>query len=72
MKKFKFNIGEQVFIIGKAGICIVIARGSMKYISGGKINLYQLDGGNRTYAMEQVLLTPVEMSRLAAEGTVSR
>jgi len=72
MAKFKFGIGERVFIIGNAGICIVTARGEMNYISGGKINIYQLDGGNRTYAMEQVLLTPIEMSRLASEGTVGR
>jgi hypothetical protein len=68
-KKFKFNLGDKVFILGHSGISIVTGRGCMEYISGGTLNQYQLDGGQCVIqAMEQILLTPLEYKKLLEEG----
>jgi len=65
-KRFKFAIGERVFVLGHVGICIVTGRGEMEYVSGGKLNMYQIDGGHcAPQVMEQVIITPEEMQELS-------
>ena len=67
-KKFKFALGERVFILGRAGVCIVTGRGEMDYLSGGKLNQYQVAGAHcDPQVMEQALLTPREMLLLQNE-----
>jgi len=69
MKKFKFALGEKVFILGLPGVNIVTGRGQMEYISGGKLNIYQIDGSRQMApVLEQILLTFSEYKKLLEVG----
>ena len=66
MKKqtFKYKLGDHVFILGKAGICIVNGRGVFNFISGGTINCYTVMGGQSGFCSEHELVTPQELRRI--------
>jgi hypothetical protein len=60
-KKFKLELGDRVYIIGQAGLCIITGRGNMDFLSGGNLNIYQVDGAHGGYWSEDTLLTKEEM-----------
>jgi|WetSurMetagenome_2_1015567.scaffolds.fasta_scaffold255899_3 hypothetical protein len=62
--KFRFNIGDHVFILGKTGRCVVTGRGQMEFASGGKLNMYQISGGHQAILAEIGLITPAEMNAI--------
>jgi hypothetical protein len=55
-KEFKFDLGDNVYILGTAGMCIISARGQMNCLSGGIINLYQIEGCHCGYYTEHALV----------------
>lgn len=55
--KFKFAIGERVFVIGTMGISRISARGMLDFESGGKMNFYCLLGANTATLPENMLET---------------
>ena len=61
-KPFKFSLNERVFIMGKSGLSVVTGRGHMKFISGGKMNYYSLEGGQNGLYSESALITFTEAS----------
>jgi len=64
MKKntFKFKLGDKVFYLGRAGVCLIHGRGRFHFASGGEVNYYILDGAMRDFAQETVLLSPREFA----------
>jgi hypothetical protein len=66
--EFKFKLGEKVYWLGHQGICIVSGRGVMSFLSGGKLNMYQINGAHNMYLAEYELLTENEQERLARDG----
>jgi hypothetical protein len=64
MKKFKFELGEKVFILGLAGMVIITGRGRFDFLSGGKLNIYQVQGGRTGYHCEQELLSLEEAKNI--------
>lgn len=66
MKKqtFKYKLGDHVFILGKAGICVVNGRGVFNFLSGGVINYYTVFGGHVAFCSEYELVTPQELRRI--------
>ena len=60
-KEFKFELGDQVFILGLSGRCLVNGRAKAEFLSGGKVNFYNLDGVHPGWQAETVLLTPQEV-----------
>lgn len=70
MKKdnFKFNLGDRVFYLGHTGACRVSGRGTMEYLSGGKINMYQIGGAHNIAVIpEYLLLTLHELKQMLQE-----
>ena len=63
-KKFKFELGDRVGITGKVGLCVVTGRGKMDFLSGGELNMYQIQGGQGGFIQEEVLITKAEMALL--------
>jgi hypothetical protein len=64
-KGHKYELGQHVLTLGKHGICIISGRGKMEFISGGKINMYQLMGANPNPACpEYEIITVDEAQRL--------
>jgi hypothetical protein len=54
--KFKFELGEKVFVLGRQGICVVCGRGIMEYLSGGIANHYVISGAHRGVLYEFELM----------------
>ena len=73
MKKqmFKYHLGDRVMIIGRTGLCVVTGRGSMEFISGGNLNMYQLGGACVADGVpEHLLMTPEEAVALVEGGRI--
>jgi hypothetical protein len=64
MKKFKYELGDKVFLLGRAGICAVSGRGRLDFLSGGNLNMYQVNGAHHAYVAEHELLTVQELKTL--------
>lgn len=43
-KKYKFDLGDHVLICGRPGLSVVSARGGIEFSSGGRLNMYQIEG----------------------------
>lgn len=54
---FKFDLGQRVFVLGQEGMCIVNGRGHFDFLSGGKLNMYQITGAHTAIVEEYSLLT---------------
>jgi hypothetical protein len=54
-KKFKYAIGERVFVNGVQGTSKISARGLLNFESGGKMNFYCLLGANTGTFPENIL-----------------
>jgi hypothetical protein len=63
-KKFKFNLGEKVFVVGRPGFCIVGGRGTLNFISGGSFNVYCIDGAIVSNCIPEYILQTVEERRV--------
>lgn len=64
MEKFKFILGEKVFVLGLAGMVIVTGRGHFDFMSGGEMNMYQIQGAHNSYRCERELLSLKEAEEL--------
>lgn len=62
--KFKFDLNEKVMRLGHAGICIVTGRGELNFVSGGKLNFYQIMGAHNLLVAEYELLSLSEANTL--------
>lgn len=66
--KFKFNLGDRVFVIGNNGVSVVTGRGTMCFASGGVLNMYQINGAHFSIVPETVLLSFEEEKELMRES----
>jgi hypothetical protein len=61
--KYKFEIKQHVFVLGRPGRCVVTGRGVMSFVSGGTVNMYQVCGGQQGILQESELLSVAEASK---------
>ena len=65
-RKFKYDLGQHVLIVGRKGVSVVEGRGEMKFSSGGKRNMYQIVGAHSCFVNEEVLLSLEESKKFIA------
>jgi len=66
--KFKFNLGDLVFILGRKGVCKVSAFGVFTYASGGTLKMYQVVGAHNDIVPESLLLSFNEEKQLMRDS----
>jgi hypothetical protein len=63
-EKFKFELNQRVFLLGKTGICIVLGRGVMEFSSGGERCMYAIAGAHDEFVAEETVLSVDEAKEL--------
>ena len=66
--KFKFNIGDLVFILGRNGVCKITAFGVFTYSSGGTLKMYHVIGAHNDIVPESLLLSFEEEKQLMRDS----
>jgi hypothetical protein len=66
--KFKFKIGDLVFILGRNGISKVNATGVFTFANGSTLNMYQIIGAHNNIVPEHTLLSFNEEKQLMRDS----